>query len=140
MHVMTICRVFSNPVTYNHTRVLLSYASHSPVVSIGSKLVPPCSEHVNALSGRGGWGKGCKNLLLFCCTQTQVRGQISPLCYGPTQLDQVGIGTGAIKELSGELGQLLLKAVNRSGRHTAYRYTASFSHGSHPYKRRLYMS
>ena len=58
-----------------------------------------------------------------------VRCQVLPLCHGLTQLDQVGVSTGTIKELSRELGQLLLKAMNRSGRHTctAYRYT-SFSH------------
>ena len=32
----------------------------SPVSSIKSKLVPPCSEHINALSGRGGRGRAVR--------------------------------------------------------------------------------
>ena len=101
----------------------LNILIHWPISGSFSVLPLPFSKHLQSLSfciSR----PVALNVLHFHCCQLQTCGETSlPLRKTLCQLDQVGVSTGDVKEVSGELGQLLIKAKN--GNKTRY---TSFSH------------
>ena len=105
---------------------ILSHTPHwdTPVGRLRCQFVPPPSKHFHSLSS---WFSRPRPLyvLHFHHCQFQTRGEMAlPFRKALGQLDQVGVDTRTIKELSRELWQLLLKA-KRAGNHMRY---TSFRH------------